>query len=78
MQFDQTGLGLPTREYFLQQNNAKYLHAYQRYMAEVMQKLGASKADAQHTASELIGFETRLAAITAPAEQRLNVTKVGQ
>lgn len=76
MQFDQTGLGLPTREYFLQQNNAKYLHAYQRYMAEVMQKLGASKSNAQHTASELIGFETRLAAITAPAEQRLNVTKV--
>ncbi|KAH8409834.1 hypothetical protein KR222_009267, partial [Zaprionus bogoriensis] len=76
IQFDQTGLGLPTREYFLQQNNAKYLQAYQRYMAEVMQKLGASKTDAQRTAGELIGFETRLAAITAPAEQRLNVTKL--
>ncbi|KAM8706189.1 hypothetical protein ACLKA7_010466 [Drosophila subpalustris] len=76
IQFDQTGLGLPTREYFLQQNNAKYLHAYQRYMSEVMQKLGASKADALRTASELIAFETRLAAITAPAEQRLNVTKL--
>ncbi|KAH8381739.1 hypothetical protein KR093_011514 [Drosophila rubida] len=76
IQFDQTGLGLPTREYFLQQNNAKYLHAYQRYMSEVMQKLGASKPDALRTATELIAFETRLAAITAPAEQRLNVTKL--
>ncbi|XP_030573719.1 neprilysin-4 isoform X1 [Drosophila novamexicana] len=76
IQFDQTGLGLPTREYFLQQNNAKYLNAYQRYMAEVMNKLGASKSDASHTATELIAFETRLAAITAPAEQRLNVTKL--
>ncbi|XP_060648179.1 neprilysin-4 isoform X1 [Drosophila nasuta] len=76
IQFDQTGLGLPTREYFLQQNNAKYLHAYQRYMSEVMQKLGASKPDAMRTATELIAFETRLAAITAPAEQRLNVTKL--
>ncbi|KAH8310303.1 hypothetical protein KR044_000642 [Drosophila immigrans] len=76
IQFDQTGLGLPTREYFLQQNNAKYLHAYQRYMSEVMQKLGASKPDALRTATDLIAFETRLAAITAPAEQRLNVTKL--
>ncbi|XP_043864063.1 neprilysin-4 isoform X1 [Drosophila mojavensis] len=76
IQFDQTGLGLPTREYFLQQSNAKYLTAYQRYMSEVMHKLGASKADAVHTATELIAFETRLAAITAPAEQRLNVTKL--
>lgn len=76
IQFDQTGLGLPTREYFLQQSNAKYLTAYQRYMSEVMNMLGASKADATHTATELIAFETRLAAITAPAEQRLNVTKV--
>jgi len=76
VQFDQTGLGLPTREYFLQPSNAKYLQAYQRYMAEVMHKMGASKADAQRVASELVAFETQLAGITAPAEQRLNVTKV--
>ncbi|XP_039493005.1 neprilysin-4 isoform X1 [Drosophila santomea] len=76
VQFDQTGLGLPTREYFLQPSNAKYLQAYQRYMAEVMHKMGASKADAQRVASELVAFETQLAGITAPAEQRLNVTKL--
>ncbi|XP_068156294.1 neprilysin-4 isoform X2 [Drosophila tropicalis] len=76
IQFDQTGLGLPTREYFLQQSNAKYLLAYQRYMSEVMQKMGASKSDAQQVATEVISFEKRLAAITAPAEQRLNVTKL--
>ncbi|KQS38695.1 neprilysin-4 isoform X2 [Drosophila erecta] len=76
VQFDQTGLGLPTREYFLQPSNAKYLQAYQRYMADVMHKMGASKADAQRVASELVAFETQLAGITAPAEQRLNVTKL--
>ncbi|KAH8384050.1 hypothetical protein KR009_011870 [Drosophila setifemur] len=76
VQFDQTGLGLPTREYFLQPTNGKYLLAYQRYMSEVMHKMGASKADAQRVATELVTFETQLARITAPAEQRLNVTKL--
>ncbi|XP_017048860.1 neprilysin-4 [Drosophila ficusphila] len=76
VQFDQTGLGLPTREYFLQPSNAKYLQAYQRYMSEVMHKMGASKSDAQRVANELVLFETLLAGITAPAEQRLNVTKL--
>ncbi|KAH8343655.1 hypothetical protein KR059_002909 [Drosophila kikkawai] len=76
VQFDQTGLGLPTREYFLQPSNNKYLLAYQRYMSEVMHKMGASKADAQRVATELVAFETQLAGITAPAEQRLNVTKL--
>ncbi|KAH8292465.1 hypothetical protein KR054_010583 [Drosophila jambulina] len=76
VQFDQTGLGLPTREYFLQPSNNKYLLAYQRYMSEVMHKMGASKADAQRVAAELVAFETQLAGITAPAEQRLNVTKL--
>ncbi|XP_034665893.1 neprilysin-4 isoform X1 [Drosophila subobscura] len=76
IQFDQTGLGLPTREYFLQPSNGKYLMAYQRYMSEVMHKMGAAKRDALSTARELIAFETSLAGITAPAEQRLNVTKL--
>ncbi|KAH8278827.1 hypothetical protein KR018_010065 [Drosophila ironensis] len=76
IQFDQTGLGLPTREYFLQSTNTKYLLAYQRYMSEVMHKLGASKEDSERVASELVAFETKLAGITSPAEQRLNVTKL--
>ncbi|XP_017102244.2 neprilysin-4 isoform X1 [Drosophila bipectinata] len=76
VQFDQTGLGLPTREYFLQPSNNKYLLAYQRYMSDVMHKMGATKSDAQRVAHELVYFETQLAGITAPAEQRLNVTKL--
>ncbi|KAM7360462.1 M13 family metallopeptidase neprilysin 4 isoform 2-T2 [Cochliomyia hominivorax] len=76
IQFDQTNLGLPTREYYLQDVNAKYLHAYQRFMSEVMYKLGASKVTAMKTAADLINFETQLASITAPAEKRLNVTKL--
>ncbi|XP_065371462.1 neprilysin-4 [Calliphora vicina] len=76
IQFDQTNLGLPTREYYLQDVNAKYLHAYQRFMSEVMYKLGAPKVTAMKTAADLIIFETQLASITAPAEKRLNVTKL--
>ncbi|XP_036345485.1 neprilysin-4-like, partial [Rhagoletis pomonella] len=76
IQFDQTSLGLPTREYFLQDMNARYLTAYQLFMSEIMQKLGASRERAIKTAAEVVGFETRLASITAPAEQRLNVTKL--
>ncbi|KAH8265503.1 hypothetical protein KR038_009426 [Drosophila bunnanda] len=76
IQFDQTSLGLPTRDYFLQPSNNKYLQAYQRYMSEVMHKMGASKTDAHRVAGELVAFETQLAGITAPAEQRLNVTKL--
>ncbi|XP_019890443.1 neprilysin-4 isoform X1 [Musca domestica] len=76
IQFDQTNLGLPTRDYYLQDVNAKYLNAYQRFMADVMNKLGADKEEATKTAADLISFETQLASITAPAEKRLNVTKL--
>ncbi|KAL9897905.1 glutamate receptor IID isoform 1-T1 [Glossina fuscipes fuscipes] len=76
IQFDQTNLGLPTREYYLQNVNAKYLHAYQRFTCDVMHKLGAPKVVALKAAADLIDFETRLASITAPAEKRLNVTKL--
>ncbi|XP_073816648.1 M13 family metallopeptidase neprilysin 4 isoform X2 [Musca autumnalis] len=76
IQFDQTNLGLPTRDYYLQDINAKYLNAYQRFMADIMNKLGADKEQATKTAADLISFETQLASITAPAEKRLNVTKL--
>lgn len=76
IQFDQTNLGLPTREYYLQDVNAKYLHAYQKFTADVLHKLGANRNKAVKTAADLISFETQLASITAPAEKRLNVTKL--
>lgn len=76
IQFDQTSLGLPTREYYLQDMNSRYLRAYQLFMSDIMQKLGASRDRATKTASEVVVFETQLASITAPAEQRLNVTKL--
>lgn len=76
IQFDQTSLGLPTREYYLQDMNSRYLRAYQLFMSEIMQKLGASRDRAIKTAADVVVFETQLASITAPAEQRLNVTKL--
>lgn len=74
--FDQTSLGLPTREYFLENSQGKYLKAYKDFMQTVMHLLGASQAEATKTAEELVAFESQLAAITSPAEERVNVTKL--
>lgn len=74
--FDQTSLGLPTREYFLEDAQGKYLKAYQDFMQTVMHLLGAGQGEAAKASEELIAFESLLAAITSPAEERVNVTKL--
>lgn len=65
IQFDQTSLGLPTRDYFLQQANAQYLEAYREYMTTIIHLLGSNLENAKKTANEIIEFETELARITS-------------
>lgn len=65
IQFDQTSLGLPTRDYFLQQANAQYLEAYREYMTTIIHLLGSTLENAKTTANEIIDFETELARITS-------------
>lgn len=65
VQFDQTSLGLPTRDYFLQQANAQYLEAYREYMSTIIHLLGSTLENAKETANEIIEFETELARITS-------------
>lgn len=76
IQFDQTTLGLPTREYFLKQVNEKYLDSYRNFMIKVISLLGAEDADDR--ADELIEFETRLAKITSAQEDRTNISVLYQ
>ncbi|XP_058056004.1 neprilysin-4 [Anopheles bellator] len=74
VQFDQTSLGLPTRDYYLQTVNRKYLDAYRQFMVEVIELLEVPTARAEQSVDELIEFEVQLANITNPPEERNNVS----
>ncbi|XP_052903558.1 neprilysin-4 [Anopheles moucheti] len=74
VQFDQTSLGLPTRDYYLQPGNRKYLEAYRQFMVEVIGLLGVPAERARQATEEMIEFETQLANITSTPEERNNVS----
>ncbi|XP_050068473.1 neprilysin-4 [Anopheles maculipalpis] len=74
VQFDQTSLGLPTRDYYLQPGNRKYLEAYRQFMVEVIGLLGVPSEPARQATDEMIDFETQLANITSTPEERNNVS----
>ncbi|OAD59770.1 Endothelin-converting enzyme 1 [Eufriesea mexicana] len=78
IQFDQTSLGLPTRDYFLQPSNTIYLKAYKNYLIKISTLLGASLQNATIDAEELIEFETKLAKITSSPDERRNVSELYQ
>lgn len=62
-QFDQTSLGLPTRDYYLQPSNTQYLEAYKIYMIKIATLLGAPLENATDDAACIIAFETALAKV---------------
>ncbi|XP_012683616.1 endothelin-converting enzyme 1 isoform X2 [Clupea harengus] len=71
IQVDQSGLGLPSRDYYLNKTaNAKYLKAYLDFLVELGVLLGGSAETSQTMMSEIVGFETLLANITVPQEER--------
>lgn len=74
IQFDQTSLGLPTRDYFLQSSNAIYLNAYKSYMIKIATLLGSPLNNAKKQVEELIEFEKKLAQITSSPDERKNVS----
>ncbi|XP_043795006.1 neprilysin-4-like [Apis laboriosa] len=78
IQFDQTSLGLPTRDYFLQPSNMIYLKAYKNYLIKISTLLGASLQNATMDADELIEFETKLAKITSSPDERRNLSELYQ
>uniref|UniRef100_A0A673CIB2 Endothelin-converting enzyme 1 n=1 Tax=Sphaeramia orbicularis TaxID=375764 RepID=A0A673CIB2_9TELE len=71
IQVDQSSLGLPSRDYYLNKTaNAKYLNAYLDFLVELGVLLGGSKETSQTLMEEIVDFETTLANITIPQEER--------
>uniref|UniRef100_A0A0A9XT19 Endothelin-converting enzyme 1 n=1 Tax=Lygus hesperus TaxID=30085 RepID=A0A0A9XT19_LYGHE len=75
---DQTSLGLPTRDYYLQPSNLQYLEAYKSYLVKVATLLGAPAVNATLAAEEVIHFEVALAKITSAPDERRNVSELYQ
>lgn len=70
-QLDQGGLNLPTRDNYLNKTaHKKVLDAYLEYMTRICVLLGANKTEAREQMSKVIKFETDLANITIPSEDR--------
>uniref|UniRef100_A0A673FWE8 Endothelin-converting enzyme 1 n=1 Tax=Sinocyclocheilus rhinocerous TaxID=307959 RepID=A0A673FWE8_9TELE len=77
IQVDQSGLGLPSREYYLNKTaNEKYLKAYLSFLVELGILLGGSEETSQKMMQEIIDFETALAHITVPQEERRDEMKI--
>uniref|UniRef100_A0A8C8IRR7 Endothelin-converting enzyme 1 n=1 Tax=Oncorhynchus tshawytscha TaxID=74940 RepID=A0A8C8IRR7_ONCTS len=71
IQVDQSGLGLPSRDYYLNKTaNAKYLNAYLDFLVELGVLLGGSQETSRLLMQEIVDFETTLANITIPQEER--------
>ena len=67
----ESGLGLPTKDYY---SDAKYQDirdAYIAYIAKALELTGVAAADARQQADDVLAFETQLAAASlAPVEER--------
>ncbi|XP_049590528.1 endothelin-converting enzyme 1 isoform X1 [Syngnathus scovelli] len=71
IQVDQSSLGLPSRDYYLNKTaNEKYLVAYQSFLVELGVLLGGSEETSRLLMGEILDFETALANITVPLEAR--------
>ncbi|XP_077428382.1 endothelin-converting enzyme 1 [Vanacampus margaritifer] len=71
IQVDQSSLGLPSRDYYLNKTaNEKYLTAYQNFLVELGVLLGGSEETSRLLMGEILDFETALANITVPLEKR--------
>ncbi|XP_043919104.1 endothelin-converting enzyme 1 isoform X1 [Protopterus annectens] len=71
IQVDQSGLGLPSRDFYLNRTlNEKVLTAYLDYMVELGVLLGGEPEATRAQMQLILDFETALANITVPQEQR--------
>uniref|UniRef100_A0A8C8GGS1 Endothelin-converting enzyme 1 n=1 Tax=Oncorhynchus tshawytscha TaxID=74940 RepID=A0A8C8GGS1_ONCTS len=69
IQVDQSGLGLPSRDYYLNKTaNAKVLTG--DFLVELGVLLGGSEETSRSLMQEIVDFETTLANITVPQEER--------
>jgi putative endopeptidase len=67
----ESGLGLPTRDYYTKPDAKGIRDAYVAYIAKSLELTGVSNADASKQAAAVLKFETALAAATlSPVEER--------
>ena len=68
---NQSGLGLPTKAYYLDPQYKDIRDQYVNYIAKTLELTGVAEADAKKQADEVLKFETELAkASLAPVEER--------
>ncbi|XP_059487654.1 endothelin-converting enzyme homolog isoform X2 [Neocloeon triangulifer] len=77
IQIDQGGLTLPTTAHYLNKTtNAKVIQAYLEYMVNVGVLLGGEKNATTDQMREVINFETEIARITTPSDERRDEEKL--
>ncbi|XP_048397949.1 endothelin-converting enzyme 2-like isoform X2 [Stegostoma tigrinum] len=77
IQVDQSGLFLPSRDYYLNKTaNEKVLNAYLDYMVELGVLLGGDRNSTYTQMQEILEFETILANITVPQDERRDEEKI--
>ncbi|KAG7225926.1 hypothetical protein INR49_018527 [Caranx melampygus] len=77
IQVDQSGLFLPSRDYYLNKTtNEKVLAAYLDYMVELGMLLGGERTSTQLQMQQILEFETALANITVPPDQHRDEEKI--
>ncbi|XP_066996850.2 endothelin-converting enzyme homolog [Anabrus simplex] len=77
IQIDQGGLTLPTRDSYLNKTaNEKLLGAYLDYMTKIGVLLGGEEKSTRKQMKDVIDFETELANITTPLEDRRDEEKI--
>ncbi|KAF2902180.1 hypothetical protein ILUMI_04005 [Ignelater luminosus] len=68
-------MGLPSKQYFLDESNSKYLEAYRVYMITIACLLGAPIMNATQDVEDILNFETELAMIIESPDQRKNISE---
>ncbi|XP_048752653.1 endothelin-converting enzyme homolog isoform X3 [Ostrea edulis] len=76
LQVDQGGLGLPERQYYLNESDKKVLNAYLEYMTKVGVLMGGEENVTRKHMQDVIALETELANITVPSEDRRDEEKI--
>ncbi|XP_058045141.1 endothelin-converting enzyme 2 [Ahaetulla prasina] len=77
IQVDQSGLFLPSRDYYLNKTaNKKVLSAYLDYMVELAMLLGGARSSAEELMGQVLQLETELANITVPQDERRDDEKI--
>ncbi|GFN77024.1 endothelin-converting enzyme 1 [Plakobranchus ocellatus] len=70
IQIDQMSLGMPSREYFLMEEHRHHVQAYRNFIVVVVGLLGVSGTQVEKDVDEILEFETKIANVTRPYEER--------